>query len=62
MKLVKRKTQIYFKMNNKNQKNLLLGFAALFAITILSSCSRGGYGCPYELEAASNILQNIIIK
>jgi hypothetical protein len=49
-------------MNNKNQKSLLLGLVAIVAITVLSSCSRGGYGCPYELEAASNILQNIIIK
>ncbi len=48
-------------MNSKFRKNLtnLLGLAIL--VTIFASCSRGGYGCPYELEIAADAL-NCLIK
>ena len=31
-------------------------------VVLFSSCSRGGYGCPYELEAATDVLKSVIIK
>lgn len=42
-----------------NSKNITTVFAFLLVVLFLSSCNRGGYGCPYELEAASNLLNMI---
>ena len=45
---------------NKLRKNLtaVLGFGMLIAV--LASCSRGGYGCPYELEIASEAINCLL--
>lgn len=47
-------------MNSKSVKNVSTFLALLLLVAIMTSCNRGGVGCPYELEAASNVLMNII--
>jgi len=47
-------------MNSKLVKNLSRVLALVAVVAIFSSCNRGGVGCPYELEAASNILMHVI--
>ena len=34
--------------------------ALLAVVAIFSSCNRGGVGCPYEMEVATNILLEVI--
>ncbi|MBK8698068.1 MAG: hypothetical protein IPN29_00120 [Saprospiraceae bacterium] len=36
---------------NKQIKNLTIALFVLSAMVTMSSCGRGGYGCPYELKA-----------
>ncbi len=40
---------------SKSFKNLTIALVALFTITLLSSCGRGGYGCPYELKISTPV-------
>lgn len=47
-------------MNAKSIKSLKLIMGLALVVMVLSSCNRGGYGCPYELEAAGNILGNFL--
>jgi hypothetical protein len=47
-------------MNSKSFKNVSTLLGLLLLIVVMTSCNRGGVGCPYELEAASNLLINII--
>ncbi len=47
-------------MKSKTVKNLSKLVALLAVVAIFSSCNRGGVGCPYEMEAATNILMQII--
>jgi len=47
-------------MNSKRLKNLSAVLALLVIVAVLSSCNRGGVGCPYEMEAAQNIITSII--
>ena len=53
--------KLFRQMKKINFKNVTLAVLVLGLVTFLSSCSRGGYGCPYELEAANNILQSICV-
>lgn len=47
-------------MKSKTLKNLSTVMAVLMFVAILTSCNRGGVGCPYELEAATNALMHVI--
>jgi hypothetical protein len=47
-------------MNSKIVKHLSKLVALVAVVAIFSSCNRGGVGCPYELEAATNILMQVI--
>jgi len=47
-------------MNSKIAKNLSRLLALVAVVAIFSSCNRGGVGCPYEMEAATNILMHVI--
>lgn len=38
------------------KKNLLKIVALLLVTVFLSSCSRGGYGCPYEMNIGFDLL------
>lgn len=42
-----------------NSKNVFTLLAFLFIVVMLSSCNRGGYGCPYELEIANDVLNTL---
>ncbi len=44
----------------KSIKNLAFATIALVAVLTMSSCGRGGYGCPYELKVPTPSLINII--
>lgn len=47
-------------MQSKSMKNVLR-LGALFAVVaFLSSCNRGGVGCPYELSAATDVIFHIM--
>ncbi|MFT6338396.1 MAG: hypothetical protein ACI86M_002185 [Saprospiraceae bacterium] len=47
-------------MNSKIIKNLSRLLALIAVVAVFSSCNRGGVGCPYELEVATNILMEVI--
>ncbi|MDF1696655.1 MAG: hypothetical protein P1U56_12515 [Saprospiraceae bacterium] len=47
-------------MRAKSIKNLSTVLGILLLAAVFTSCNRGGVGCPYELEAATNVLMNII--
>ena len=47
-------------MKSKNLKNLSTVLGVLMLVAVLASCNRGGVGCPYELEAATNALMHVI--
>lgn len=38
----------------------VLAFVGFVALAMLvSSCSRGGHGCPYELQAAADVIKHL---
>ncbi|MEE9438140.1 MAG: hypothetical protein V3V14_04010 [Saprospiraceae bacterium] len=47
-------------MNSKTLKNVKTILALFVIAVVLTSCNRGGTGCPYEMEVATNILTNIV--
>lgn len=47
-------------MKSKTVKNLSKLLAIVAVVAIFSSCNRGGVGCPYEMEVATNILLEVI--
>lgn len=47
-------------MSSKTIKNLTTFLGLAMFVFVLTSCNRGGYGCPYEMEAAANVLQELI--
>jgi hypothetical protein len=47
-------------MQSKSMKNILSVGALLLGVAFLSSCSRGGVGCPYELSAAADVIFHIM--
>ena len=47
-------------MQSKSMKNILGVGAFLLTVAFLSSCSRGGVGCPYELSAAADVIFQIM--
>ena len=47
-------------MQSKSMKNILGVGALLLVVAFLSSCSRGGVGCPYELSAATDVIFHIM--
>lgn len=46
-------------MNTKISRKIIYVAAALIMVVAFSSCNRG-YGCPYELKTAVNIIAPII--
>ncbi|MFT4536701.1 MAG: hypothetical protein ACJA1A_002968 [Saprospiraceae bacterium] len=47
-------------MNSKTVKIFSRLLALVAVVAVFSSCNRGGVGCPYELEVATNILMQVI--
>ena len=47
-------------MNNKLSKNIKVLMGLVLVATVLASCSRGGYGCPYELEVAVDVVNCLV--
>ena len=47
-------------MNSKSIKNVSTVLGLLLLVAVMTSCNRGGVGCPYELEAATNVLMSIV--
>jgi len=47
-------------MRSKSFKSLTTVLAVLMLVAVLTSCNRGGVGCPYEMEVATNTLINLI--
>lgn len=47
-------------MQSKSMKNILGVGALLLVVAFLSSCNRGGVGCPYELSAATDVIFHIM--
>jgi len=47
-------------MNIKLTKSIKAFMGLVLVATILSSCSRGGYGCPYELEIAVDAINCLV--
>lgn len=43
----------------KSFKNLAIALLTVTSILFLSSCNRGGYGCPYELKAPASLIHII---
>lgn len=42
---------------NKSVRTLVIAVLAIITISSMSSCKRGGYGCPYELKSPFTILK-----
>ncbi|HMS67482.1 MAG: hypothetical protein WAT92_07035 [Saprospiraceae bacterium] len=38
-------------------KRMAIAAVMLFTLVMLSSCKRGGYGCPYEMKVGISILK-----
>lgn len=47
-------------MQSKSFKKFAGAAALLFVVAFLSSCNRGGTGCPYELSAAADVIFHIM--
>jgi len=47
-------------MSSKTVKNLSTLFAFVMLVAVMTSCNRGGVGCPYEMEAATNAIMHVI--
>lgn len=47
-------------MKSNSIKNLSTLLALFMLVAVMTSCNRGGVGCPYEMEAATNILLNFM--
>lgn len=47
-------------MQSKSMKNILSVGVIFLAVAFLSSCSRGGVGCPYELSAAEDVIFHVM--
>ncbi len=48
------------KMNSKTLKTVHTIIALFVVAFIVSSCNRGGSGCPYEMQIATDVLMNIV--
>lgn len=49
-----------YKMLKKSSKGLAVTFGFLLLTSAMTSCSRGGYGCPYELKLEIPTPYNLI--
>ncbi len=47
-------------MKQRISKTLAVGFALLLAASVFTSCSRNGYGCPYELKVPTSVVKCIV--
>lgn len=47
-------------MKSSSIKNLSTLLALFMLVAVMTSCNRGGVGCPYEMEAATNVLLHFI--
>ena len=47
-------------MTNKFRKNIVALLGLALVAVFITSCSRGGYGCPYEIEVAGEVLKSVL--